>query len=43
MWVASASASMPAALRMAPLASEAATIRAPSCCMSRAAHEPTFP
>jgi hypothetical protein len=34
---------MPAALWIAPVASEAPTIFEPSCCMIRAAQEPTFP
>ena len=38
-----ASASIPPSSRMAPWASEAATIFAPSFCMIRAAQEPTLP
>ena len=34
---------MPASLVIAPVASEAPTIFEPSCCMIRAAHEPTLP
>jgi hypothetical protein len=40
---ASAFASIPSSARIAPNASEAPTMVHPSCCMMRAAHEPTFP
>jgi hypothetical protein len=39
----SALASIPWSLRIAPLASDTATMVQPSCCMIRAAHEPTLP